>query len=181
MNYTTGNIFESEAEVLVNTVNTQGVMGKGIALQFKKLFPNNYNIYKKRCENKDFDIGDLIITKEVNVILGEKTIVNFPTKRSWRKPSEYTFIEVGLERLVEFIKKNKIKSIAIPPLGTGNGGLVWSKVKVLMEKFFAQLEGCEVTVYEPNQKIKELLNKEKVKLTPARAMLLYMLIELVKN
>lgn len=178
--YVVGNMFESSAEALVNTVNTVGVMGKGIALQFKKLYPNNFSIYQKRCKEGTFQIGQLIVVKDSNTISGGKTIINFPTKTDWRKPSEYQYIEIGLKELVKVIKKNNIKSIAIPPLGSGNGGLKWYKVKDILEKELFGLD-CEILIYEPNAKVQEVLSKERVKLTPARAMLIYMLFELVKN
>ena len=179
--YKTGNLFESKATVLVNTVNTVGVMGKGIALQFKKLFPTNYKIYKEKCDTGSLKIGELLIVKDQNVITGEKIIINFPTKEHWKSPSQYEFIEKGLDELKNTIEKEKIGSIAIPPLGSGNGGLQWFKVKDIIEDKLSNIKNCQVIVYEPNLKVKEFLRKEKVKLTPARAMLLYMLFELVKN
>ncbi len=179
--YIIGNLFESTAEAIVNTVNTDGIMGKGIALQFKNLFPSNFKTYKDLCKNGGFNIGDLLVVKDQNIETGEKTIINFPTKINWRKSSEYSYIVSGLKKLVKVIQKNKIKSIAIPPLGSGNGGLQWYKVKTLIEEHLKNIEDCEVIVYEPNNHVKEVLKKERVKLTPARGMLLYMLFELVKN
>ena len=131
--YTTGNILESKAEALVNTVNTVGVMGKGIALQFKKAFHNNFKAYSEACKRNEISIGKLFVTKDCNLNTGEKYIINFPTKKDWRNPSEYNFIEHGLDDLVHVISKNKIKSIAIPPLGSGNGGLEWERVKKIIE------------------------------------------------
>lgn len=180
IHYITGNILESEAEALVNTVNTQGVMGKGIALQFKNMFPGNFKIYQEACKAKTFGIGDLLITEESSLHGGKKTIINFPTKNSWRLPSEYAYIEVGLEALVKAIGERKIKSIAIPPLGAGNGGLDWEKVKALLLQYLTDVD-CEVFLFEPNATIKEVLKQERVKLTPARAMLLSVLYELVRN
>lgn len=179
--YITGNLFDSKAEALVNTVNTVGIMGKGIALQFKKLFPNNYKIYRDICNKKDFKIGQLIVTRDQNIVTGEKVIINFPTKKHWKSPSEYEYIEKGIEELIKVIEKEKIKSIALPPLGSGNGGLQWFKVKNIINDKLSSIENCEVFVYEPNDNVKEVLRKERVKLTPARAMLLFMLFELVKN
>jgi hypothetical protein len=111
---------------------------------------------------------------------GKKKIINFPTKTDWRKPSEYSYIESGLIELSKYIQDNSIKSIAIPPLGTGNGGLEWNKVKALIEKYLSDLE-CDIQIYLPNVLIKEVLKKERVKLTPARAMLLSVLFELVRS
>lgn len=178
--YLTGNLFESEAEAYVNTVNTVGVMGKGIALQFKKHFPDNFKLYKKACENEEVKIGKMFVTEAQAMFQGKKTIINFPTKTHWKKPSEYSYIEEGLQDLVDVIKERNIQSIAIPPLGAGNGGLNWSKVTVLLEKYLQNIN-CEVQIYQPTNEIKEVLKKERVKLTPARAMLLAMLYELVRN
>lgn len=178
--YKTGNLFDSKAEALVNTVNTVGVMGKGIALQFKNLFPNNFKLYANACKNKEVKVGKLLITEEEALLSGKKIIINFPTKTNWRLPSEYLYIESGLAELVKVIKEKNIKSIAIPPLGSGNGGLDWSKVKQILEKYLSNLD-CEILIYEPSAAIREALKKERVKLTPARAMLLSVLYELVRN
>lgn len=178
--YKKGNILESEADALVNTVNTQGVMGKGIALQFKNAFPSNYKIYQDICRNGNFQIGDLLIVEENGLISGKKTIINFPTKTSWRKPSEYSYIEKGLDKLVQVIEEKKINSIAIPPLGSGNGGLNWEIVKKMIEDKMSHLP-IDVFIYEPNSQIKEKLKEERVQLTGARAMLLFMLYKLVAN
>jgi len=178
--YVKGNIFESEAEALVNTVNTVGVMGKGIALQFKKSYPNNFKVYKAACENNELDIGELLVSKDSNLETGEKIIINFPTKKNWRKPSEYDYIEKGLIDLVKKIKTNKIQSIAIPPLGAGNGGLEWQKVKKIIHQYLDAVD-ANILIYEPTDQIKEKLKKERTKLTNARALLLYVLYDLVRN
>jgi O-acetyl-ADP-ribose deacetylase (regulator of RNase III)/uncharacterized protein YwgA len=180
INYLTGNILDSRAKALVNTVNTVGVMGKGIALQFKNQFPNNYKIYKAACKYKELRIGDLLVTEEESLLTGKKIIINFPTKTHWRLPSEYEYIEKGLDALINVIQKNNIDSIAIPPLGAGNGGLDWTKVKAIIVNKLQEID-CEVFLYEPTQAIKETLKKERVKLTPARAMLLSVLYDLVRN
>lgn len=178
--YKTGNLLDSEAEALVNTVNTVGVMGKGIALQFKNMFPNNFKLYANACKNKEVKVGKLLVTEEEALLSGKKIIINFPTKTNWRLPSEYQYIESGLAVLVKVIKEKNIKSIAIPPLGSGNGGLDWNKVKQLLEKYLNNLD-CEIFIYEPSAAIQEALKKERIKLTPARAMLLSVLYELVRN
>ncbi|MDO5617041.1 MAG: macro domain-containing protein [Cruoricaptor ignavus] len=175
-----GNLLESNAEALVNTVNTQGIMGKGIALQFKNQFPENYKAYVKACENNEIGIGKLFVFEEETLLSGKKMIINFPTKTTWRKPSEYSYIEKGLEDLVKIIKTKNIKTIAIPPLGAGNGGLDWNTVKTLLKKYLANLD-CEIEVFEPSKDIKEKLKKERVSLTPARAMLLSVLYDLARN
>ncbi|GAB4017287.1 macro domain-containing protein [Spirosoma migulaei] len=178
--YITGNILESNAQALINTVNTEGVMGKGIALQFKKAYPNNFKAYADACKKGEVSIGKLFVTKDRNLNSGEKLIINFPTKKSWRKTSEYSFIEQGLDDLVSTIKTNQIKSIAIPPLGAGNGGLEWERVKIIIEKKLSVLD-LDIFVYEPTAHIIEYLKKERVKLTDARSLLLYVLYDLVKN
>lgn len=178
--YKTGNLLDSEAQALVNTVNTVGVMGKGIALQFKNRFPNNFKEYSIACKNKTLSIGKLLVTEEETLLDGKKIIINFPTKTHWRYPSKYEYIEAGLQELIRVIKERNIKSIAIPPLGSGHGGLDWQKVKNLINHCLVDLD-LDIYIYEPNGAIRETLKEERVKLTPARAMLLSVLYELVRN
>jgi O-acetyl-ADP-ribose deacetylase (regulator of RNase III) len=180
IHYLTGNIFESDAMALVNTVNLMGVMGKGVALQFRQKFPDNYKVYKSACkDDRSIDIGKLLVCKE-QTVFGEKLIVNFPTKTDWRKPSEYIYIEKGLDDLVRVISRYKITSIAIPPLGSGNGGLYWPKVKEILERKLTSLD-IDVFIYEPTARIKEQMKAERVKLTNGRALLLYVLFDLVRH
>lgn len=180
IHYITGNILDSEAQALVNTVNTVGVMGKGIALQFKKAYPNNFKSYSLACKNKEVEVGKMFVTIDSNLHSGEKIIINFPTKKNWRNPSEYSYVSDGLDDLLNVIKQYNITSIAIPPLGAGNGGLKWTKVKMLIEEKLKHLD-IDIFVFEPSLKIKEKLKKERVKLTDARALLLYVLYDLVRN
>lgn len=172
----TGNLLEDNAQALVNTVNTVGVMGKGIALQFRELFPQNYKLYSQACKAGEVKIGQMFITTE-NTLLGSKIIVNFPTKMHWRNPSEYHFIKSGLSALKQEIINRGIKSIAIPPLGTNNGGLNWNTVREMIEEELGDLD-CDIRLYEPNAVIVEKMKKERVKLTPARAMLLDVMCDL---
>ncbi len=178
--YIKGNILESNAQALINTVNTVGIMGKGIALQFKKAYLSNFKAYAEACKRKEIDVGKLFVTHDSNLSSGEKMIINFPTKKDWRKPSEYSYIESGLDNLVKIIEEEQIKSVAIPPLGAGSGGLEWEKVKKIIEQKLSYLN-IEIFIYEPTVQIKEHLKKERVKLTDARALLLYVLYDLVKN
>ena len=176
IHFTKGNMMTSSAEALVNTVNTVGVMGKGIALQFKEEFPKNFLTYKAACSSGELTPGKLLITKELNSNGEEKIIINFPTKLHWRNPSKYEYITEGLKELVKAISEHKIKSIAIPPLGCGNGGLDWNIVKGMIEEALKEIE-CEVYIYEPNTEIKQVLqskpkNKE-IKLTPSRGLITY--------
>jgi O-acetyl-ADP-ribose deacetylase (regulator of RNase III) len=180
IHYITGNILDSDAQALVNTVNTVGVMGKGIALQFKNAFPNNFKAYKDACKKKEIAVGKLFVTKDCNLNSGEKIIINFPTKKDWRKSSEYSYIEDGLDDFLKVIKKEDIKSVALPPLGAGNGGLEWEKVKQIIERKLSALN-IDIYIYEPTNAIKEYLKKERVKLTDARALLLYVLYDLVRT
>ncbi len=174
--YLTGNLLEAPTEALVNTVNTVGVMGKGIALQFKEQFPLNNQKYIKACKDGSLVTGTLLIVKEAS-LNGEKIIINFPTKKDWKHRSAYSYIESGLQALKVELDKGEIKSISIPPLGCGNGGLDWSKVKPMMEEYLKDLP-VDIHIYEPNDAIKSYLQKAeqipgKAKLTDKRAMLLY--------
>lgn len=173
IHYVKGNLLESEAQALVNTVNTVGVMGKGIALQFREAFPSNYRIYLDACRNNTFHVGEVLVTEDTNMLIGHKIIVNFPTKTHWKMPSEYSYIEQGLVSLKREIINRSIRSIAIPPLGSHNGGLDWLIVKRMIEEALADLD-CDVYLYEPSEVIIEKMKSERVKLTPARAMLLLM-------
>jgi len=173
-----GNLLDAKTEAYVNTVNTVGVMGKGIALQFKEAFPVNFKVYQDACKNKELHTGKLLVVKEPT-LNGDKIIINFPTKTEWFKKSQYSFIEEGLNDLVRVIKEYNIKSIAIPPLGCGNGGLKWEKVRKMIEDHLSQFTEVDIQLYEPNDEVKELLKqqetKKEIKLTKARAMILYAL------
>jgi len=175
-----GNLLDSNADALVNTVNTEGVMGKGIALQFKEMFPKNAKLYIKASREGKINIGSVFVVKDSSLHTGEKIIINFPTKTSWRKPSEYSYIEDGLNNLATVIKEYNITSIAIPPLGAGQGGLNWVRVKKMIEDKLKESEAI-VYLYEPSDIIHEVLKKERAKLTPARAMMLNVLYDLVGN
>jgi O-acetyl-ADP-ribose deacetylase (regulator of RNase III) len=174
--YTTGNLLEAETEALVNTVNTVGVMGKGIALQFAERFKTNLRLYKEACKSGSLQVGQLLAVADAD-IHGERLIINFPTKKDWKHRSSYAYIEAGLLELAKQIKERDIKSIALPPLGCGNGGLQWAKVKPMIEAHLGALD-VDVVVYEPSAAIKQVLQKENkrhAKLTPGRAMLLHAL------
>jgi O-acetyl-ADP-ribose deacetylase (regulator of RNase III) len=146
--FTKGDILESGAEALVNTVNTVGVMGKGIALQFKKAFPNNFKRYRDACKNGELQTGKLLIVQDTNLLTGEKTIINFPTKKDWKNPSKNEYIATGLIALMNFLKGSNLKSIAIPALGCGNGGLDWQVIKPMLTGILSELK-MEIIVYEP--------------------------------
>jgi O-acetyl-ADP-ribose deacetylase (regulator of RNase III) len=143
-----GDILKAEAEALVNTVNCVGVMGRGIALQFRKAFPDNFKAYAAACKRGEVHPGRMFIV-ETEQLTGPRYIINFPTKRHWRGKSRMADIEAGLTALVGEVRTRRIRSIAIPPLGSGLGGLDWSEVRPLIERAFAALPEIEVLLYEP--------------------------------
>ncbi|MCX6916738.1 MAG: macro domain-containing protein, partial [Verrucomicrobia bacterium] len=146
--YKTGNLLEANADALVNTVNSVGVMGKGIALQFKQAFPENYDQYRQACERGEVQPGRMFVFATGN-LMGPRFIINFPTKRHWKGKSQIEDVDGGLDALVEVIRTNRIRSIAVPPLGCGNGGLDWRVVRPLIERKLSPLANVEVLVYEP--------------------------------
>ncbi len=176
--FLTGDLLKADAEALVNTVNTVGVMGKGIALQFKEAFAYNNKVYIAACKNQELKPGKLLAVRDSNLLYGNKLIINFPTKTHWRQPSRYEYVDAGLKALRHLIIRDQLKSIAIPPLGAGNGGLDWNEVKPMIVKALEDLP-VEVQIFEPNAAIKAILQKQETKkkphLTPSRAALLYCL------
>ena len=147
--YVSKNILDSEAEALVNTVNTVGIMGKGIALQFKEKFPLNFKLYQKACKNTEVRTGKMFVT-ETGFLTNPKYIINFPTKTDWRSNSRLEDIAEGLNDLVKVVKEKNILSIAIPALGCGNGGLDWKDVKPLIEERLKPLiEILNIEIIEP--------------------------------
>ncbi|MCY0964542.1 type II toxin-antitoxin system antitoxin DNA ADP-ribosyl glycohydrolase DarG [Parathalassolituus penaei] len=169
--YTTGNLLEADVDALVNTVNTVGVMGKGIALMFKERFPANMRAYALACKQQQVQTGQMFVT-ETGELSGPKWIVNFPTKQHWRSPSRMEWIDTGLQDLKRFICEQQVRSIAIPPLGAGNGGLAWEQVKPRIEQTLADLDNVDVLIYEPTARYQNVAKPQGVKaLTPARAMI----------
>ena len=143
-----GNLLEENMEALVNTVNCVGVMGKGIALQFKQAFPENFKQYKKACDAKQVEPGQMFTTS-TGKLFPPKYIINFPTKRHWKEKSKIEYIESGLKVLVKEVKQLNIRSIAIPPLGCGNGGLNWEVVKPMIVHACAEFPDVRVVIFEP--------------------------------
>lgn len=131
-------------------------MGKGIALQFREAFPHNYKKYQDACKKKLLQPGILLAVWDNNLQSGQKLIINFPTKVHWRNPSQYEYIEKGLDALRDLLLEKPIKSIAIPALGSGNGGLDWQRVKPLIETKLTDLD-VDIQVYEPTADIKVIL------------------------
>lgn len=144
-----GDLLSADAEALVNTVNTVGVMGKGIALQFKRAYPQMFRDYERACQAGEVQRGAMHVW-ETGLLDGPRWIINFPTKGHWRSPSRMEDIESGLEDLVRVIAEKRIASIAVPPLGSGNGGLNWNEVRPRIEQALAPLEGVDILLYPPN-------------------------------
>ncbi|AWH88730.1 type II toxin-antitoxin system antitoxin DNA ADP-ribosyl glycohydrolase DarG [Limnobaculum parvum] len=171
INYTQGNLLDAPVEALVNTVNTMGIMGKGIALMFKERFPNNMKAYSLACKQQQVTTGKMFIT-ETGELMGPRWIVNFPTKQHWRADSKIEWIEEGLQDLRRFLLEEQVNSIAIPPLGAGHGGLAWPSVRVQIENALADLHDIDIFIYEPTKKYQNVAKSSGVKkLTPARAMI----------
>ncbi len=146
--YKTGNILAEEAEALVNTVNCVGIMGRGIALQFKRAFPENFNAYAARCRRDEMQPGRVFVF-ETGELTSPRYIINFPTKRHWRGKSRIEDIESGLASLAEEIRSRHIRSIAFPPLGSGLGGLHWPEVRRRMQAVLEELGDVKVVIFEP--------------------------------
>ncbi|HQO36587.1 MAG TPA: macro domain-containing protein [bacterium] len=143
-----GNLLDADVEALVNTVNTVGVMGKGIALQFRQAFPENFDAYKRACDRKEVEPGKMFVYN-TDSLLNPRFIINFPTKRHWRGRSRMQDIEEGLRDLVRVIESNHIRSIALPPLGCGNGGLNWDEVRDRIQKALEDLGDVRILLFEP--------------------------------
>jgi O-acetyl-ADP-ribose deacetylase (regulator of RNase III) len=175
MKFTQGNLLEAPAEALVNTVNTVGVMGKGIALMFKEAFPRNFRAYEDACKQKEISVGRMFVT-ETSSLEGPRWIINFPTKKHWRQPSKLEWIVEGLNDLRRVIQDRSIRSIALPPLGAGNGGLDWSEVRPEVQRVLGDLQEVDILVYEPTEKYQNVAKRTGVeKLTPARALIAEMI------
>ncbi len=167
---TRGNLLEAKAEALVNTVNTVGVMGKGVALMFKDAFPENFKLYRAACKKNEVRVGHMFVT-ERHALIGPKWIINFPTKEHWRGDSKMQWIETGPQDLRRVVVERGIRSIAIPPLGSGNGGLNWEDVRPKIEATFAALGEVNVTIYEPTSEYQNVSKRSGIEqLTPARAL-----------
>ncbi len=156
ISFTNGNMFEKMADIQINTVNCVGVMGAGVALAFKKQYPEMYKDYKKRCENGEVKPGNPHVWSECQ-LTENIIIVNLPTKNHWRYPSKYEYIESGLKWLKEFLGNKGSVSVTLPALGCGHGGLEWDKVKSLIQKYLSELE-ADIFVFEPSDTHK--LNKQ---------------------
>ncbi|GIW99314.1 MAG: Appr-1-p processing protein [Pirellulaceae bacterium] len=169
---TRGNLIEADAEALVNTVNCEGFMGKGIALQFKKAFPDNFKAYERACRAGEVQPGHMFVFA-TGQLTNPKYIINFPTKRKWRQKSRLEDIESGLNALVEELRRLDIASVAIPPLGCGLGGLDWRTVRPMIETALNELPNVRVLLFEPSgaPAARDMpIRTRKPKLTLARAL-----------
>ncbi len=171
-----GNLLDADAEALVNTVNTVGVMGKGVALQFKRAFPANYKAYKRACDKGEVQLGRMFVW-DAGALGGDgpRYVINFPTKKHWRSKSKLADIRSGLDDLVRQLNDLSIKSIAVPPLGCGNGGLRWADVRPLIEAAFDQVPDVKVLVYPPEgapAAAEQPVRTDAPRMTPGRAALI---------
>ena len=145
---TKGNLLCAPVEALVNTVNTFGVMGKGLALQFREAFPENYQAYRAACARGEVVVGRMFVTENPSGT-NPRFIINFPTKAHWRDPSRLEYVTEGLKDLARVILERQIQSVAIPPLGCGLGGLQWLVVKPLIVEALAEIPNVKVQLFEP--------------------------------
>ena len=175
--HTFGNLLQAPADALVNTVNTVGVMGKGVALQFRRAFPANYDAYAEACKRGEVTTGRMFVTEVADQIGGPRLIINFPTKQHWRNPSRLTDIAEGLRDLRRVLVEHDVESVAVPPLGCGLGGLDWKDVRPLIEAALDDLP-MRILLYPPQgapDPAQMRDQRERKALTPARASLIVLL------
>jgi O-acetyl-ADP-ribose deacetylase (regulator of RNase III) len=168
-----GNILEADAEALVNTVNCVGFMGRGIAAQFKRAYPRNFVAYEAACKRDEMQPGRMLVF-ETGELANPRYVINFPTKRHWRGKSRMEDIDAGLAALVTEVKRLGLRSIAVPPLGCGLGGLDWADVRPRINRAFAEVPDVHVVLFEPAgaPAAKEMVNATAVpEMTPGRAVL----------
>src|SRR6266545_584540 len=134
-------------------------MGKGIALMFREAFPENTAAYEAACKKGQVRVGRMFVT-ENRALAGPRWIINFPTKKHWRHPSKVEWVRDGLEDLKQVIQEKEIKSVALPPLGCGNGGLEWDQVRATIESALSSLKGVEVLVFEPTSAYQNIAKRE---------------------
>ncbi len=169
--YTHGNLLEAPTEALVNTVNEVGVMGKGIALMFREAFPEASRQYEQAAKAGKVHVGSMLVIQN-QALMGPRWIINFPTKKHWRHPSKLEWIRKGLKDLVRVVRDNHIISIAVPPLGCGNGGLDWELVRREIEAAATELPDVEFLVFAPTDEYQNAPKRDGVEqLTPARALI----------
>ena len=173
INEADGNLLDADVDALVNTVNTVGVMGKGIALQFRRAYPAMFDDYSRAVRRGEVEVGRMHVW-ETGLLAGPRFVVNFPTKRHWRGGSKIEWIDAGLRDLVTTIEEYQIRSIAVPPLGCGNGGLEWRDVKPRIAAALGSLKDLDVLVFPPGQSVAAAqmpTRDELPRMTPGRAAL----------
>lgn len=181
---TQGNLLAAPAEALVNTVNTVGVMGRGIALQFKQAYPAMFRDYERACKGGELKLGKVQVFDLGGLVGGPRWIINFPTKGHWRADSRMADIEAGLKDLVLTIRELRIRSIAIPPLGCGNGGLDWNQVRPRIEAALAHVPEVEALVYAPGgapEAAAMLVRTERPKMTMGQAAMIVLMNRYLKG
>jgi O-acetyl-ADP-ribose deacetylase (regulator of RNase III) len=169
-----GDLLAAEVDALVNTVNCVGVMGKGIALQFKRQYPNVFTAYERACKRGEVKIGQMFVVP-IEQLTGPKFVINFPTKNHWRAPSKLEYIEQGLLSLREVIRHYGITSIAIPPLGAGSGGLDWAVVEPTIVHALEDMDDVDIKVYVPTTAQHSVAGVSTVRMTWGRAILIDLL------
>lgn len=172
--FRTGDILKVDAEALVNTVNCVGIMGRGIALQFKNEFPENFKAYAAACAHEEVQPGKMFVF-ETRMLMNPKFIINFPTKRHWKGKSRMEDIDSGLKALVEVIRNLSIRSIAIPPLGSGLGGLNWADVRPRIEAALRGVNDLNVIIFEPNSAPVATRSRKVPTMSPGRAALVVLM------
>jgi len=169
----TGDLFKAGTDALVNTVNCVGVMGRGIALQFKKAYPANFKEYKAACDAGEVQPGQMFLHETGKFT--PRFIINFPTKRHWRGKSRIEDIESGLDDLAKTIRDRGIKSIAVPPLGSGLGGLDWDDILPRIKLALQDISGIEVVIFEPKGAPEIVKSSDVPNMTPGRASLVVLM------
>jgi O-acetyl-ADP-ribose deacetylase (regulator of RNase III) len=174
LEFKVGNLLEEDVEALVNTVNCVGVMGRGIAMQFKNNYPDNFKAYQKACRQKDVRLGKMHV-HETNQLTNPKYIINFPTKGHWKKKSRFEDIETGLIDLTRVLRNLNVQSVAIPPLGCGLGGLNWMCVRKFIQAAFQNNDNLRIVVFEPNDQKYTYAASAAPDMTPGRAALILLM------
>lgn len=168
-----GDILKQDAEALVNTVNCVGVMGRGVALQFRKAYPENFKAYREACARGDILPGRMFVF-DLNRLVNPRLIINFPTKRHWKGRSRIEDVGAGLQDLVAVLRQHQVRSVAVPPLGCGLGGLDWRRVRPLIEEALGALPDLHAYLFEPRdaRPAERRVNRTTTpKITPGRAAL----------
>lgn len=170
----TGDILKANAEAIVNTVNCVGIMGRGIALQFKKAFPANFRAYALACDEGEVQPGKMFVF-DSGSFANPRYIINFPTKRHWKGKSRMEDIDSGLIALAREVRERGIKSIAVPPLGAGLGGLEWDDVRPRIEAALREIPDLNVLIYEPKGAPEVVKSRDVPNMTPGRAALVVLM------